>query len=40
MLLQLWYPPSAIISSASLDERVDRTSKRAYSIRDEDKNVP
>jgi hypothetical protein len=40
MLHRLWYPPSAIISSTSSDERASQTSKRTYSTRYEDKNVP
>jgi hypothetical protein len=35
-----WYPPSRIVSNASLDKRAGRTSKQTYSTEDEDKNVP
>jgi hypothetical protein len=40
MLHRFWYPPSAIISNTSSDERVSQAGKWPYSVRDEDKNVP
>jgi hypothetical protein len=40
MLREFWYPPSAIISNTSSDERASRVSKQTYFTGDEDKNVP
>jgi hypothetical protein len=39
MLCILWYPPPTIISSAFSDERASRAIQRAYSARDEGKDV-